>query len=357
MKQFFIYVLALVSIATGRAQTEVTTYQPGITTEGITYFLPQTCLHITLTATRSIYTPGEYSQYAERYLRLHDVPQQEYEEWQITSINVVPYGEADKSKAYTIKLKSKTSAPLVSLATDGRLLAINTDERPAENELSMPSVVKDDATVLNPADYKTEEILSAGSPSKMAELTANEIYDIRENRSLLTKGQADFMPKDGEQLRIMLTQLDTQEEALLQLFKGTTSTETHTFTLDYLPSPDVTTDLLFRFSKFLGMVDNDDLSGEAYYITVTDLNSLPAEAEVVDGKAKKEIEDLRYIVPGKAAVKISSSMQDIYNANFSMAQFGKVEHLGGELFNKKANTRVYLSPETGGITKIEADEP
>ena len=38
-----------------------------------------------------------------------------------------------------------------------------------------------------------------------------------------------------------------------------------------------------------------------------------------------------------------------------MAQFGRVEHLGGDLFNKKSTTRVYLSPSTGAITKIEGE--
>lgn len=356
MKHFLLSVITAAATLTASAQTEVTTYQPGVTADGITYFLPRTGFHLTLVATRTIHTPGEYAAYAERYLRLKDVPQTTYDEWQITGIALTPFGTADKRHAYSIKLKSKTSAPLVSLATDGRLLAINVKEAPAEAQLSEPSVVKSETKHLNPADYKTEEILSAGSVTKMAELTAAEIYDIRENRTLLTKGQADFMPKDGEQLRLMLASLDTQEEALLQLFKGTTDTETHTFTLDYVPDSTVTKDVLFRFSKHFGMVEADDLAGEPYYISVTDLKTLPAET-IVEDKAKKEVEDVRYIVPSKAAVKIFSAKQEIYSATFPMAQLGRVEHLGGDLFNKKFSTRVYLSPETGGIAKIEAEQP
>lgn len=40
-----------------------------------------------------------------------------------------------------------------------------------------------------------------------------------------------------------------------------------------------------------------------------------------------------------------------------MAQFGRVERLGGELFNKKNTTHVQFSPVTGGISKIEAESP
>ena len=105
--------------------------------------------------------------------------------------------------------------------------------------LPTASVIPSNEKVINGADFKTEEILSAGSTAKMAELTANEIYDIRENRGLLTKGQADFMPKDGEQLKLMLSNLDTQEEGLLQLFRGTKAIETYVFTFDVVPNSEL----------------------------------------------------------------------------------------------------------------------
>ena len=347
--------LLICSFALGHAQTEVSPYHPGVTKEGVTYFLPKTGIHVTVTARRKSYKPGEYSRYAERYLRLKNVTQQPYDEWEILKLDITTYGSADPSQAYTIKVKTKTSAPLVGLAPDGRLLSVNT-VMPALPQLSRPSVVKDKAPTLNPADYKTGEILAAGSTSKMAELTANEIYDIRENRSMLTKGQADFMPQDGEQLRLMLKQLDTNEEALLQLFKGTVTTETHVFTFDLIPDGNVENALLFRFSKHFGLVDNDDLSGTPFYITVEDMHTLPSEDPTAQ-KSKNDKEDLRYIVPGKATIHLMRDNHEIASQVVTMAQLGRVEHLGGDLFNKKYTTSVVLSPETGAIVKINAEEP
>ena len=60
--------LSIVNLA--NAQTEVT---PGVTFGkkfGVTYILPQTEIVIEATATRQHYEPGQFSQYAERYLRL-----------------------------------------------------------------------------------------------------------------------------------------------------------------------------------------------------------------------------------------------------------------------------------------------
>ncbi len=341
------------------AQTSVSDYRPGVTEEGIAYFLPSTRLHITVTAERTSHTPGEYHRYAKRYLRLNDVTSQSYDEWTLTSVSIEPYGVADKTKVYTVKLNPKTSAPLVGLAPDGRLLSINA-AAPKLPVLSSPSITKHEAKLLHPEDYKTEEILAAGSTAKMAELTAGEIYDIRENRALLAKGQADFMPNDGEQLRLMLENLDTQEEALLSLFRGTSSKGTHVFTFDYAPEKETDGEILFRFSKHFGVVENDDLAGEPVYISIKDLKSLPEEVvdeKTAKKKAKKEMEDVRYCLPGQVAVSIFKDKQQMVSTTCPMAQFGRVEHLGGELFDKTFITHITFSPSTGGITKIDADRP
>ena len=358
IQRLFTCLALCVALTTGmNAQTEVSTYQPGITTDGITYFLPQTRLLVTVTATKTTHTPGEYARFARNFLRINDAPLEAYDEWAITSVSITSYGVPDKSESYTIRLKSKTSAPLVGLSPDGLLLSVNTSA-PEIAPLPTPSVTQVySSPKFSPADYKTAEILSAGSTTKMAELTAEEIYDIRENRSLLTKGQADFMPKDGEQLKLMLAKLDEQEEALLQLFKGTTSTETHTMTFSYAPDEETERDVLFRFSPALGPLAADDLSGAPVYISVKDLHSLPAVQPTTDSSKKKEVEDLRYIVPGKAQVNIFTAEQNLLETTVPLAQFGRVEHLGGDLFNKKYTIRVTLYPETGGIRRIDADEP
>ncbi len=359
MLKLKIYIIAIVSLGATQltAQTEVRPYSPGVTPEGITYFLPKTALHVTVTATRTIKTPGEYAIYAERLLRLKGVPQQAEETWELTSVSVAPFGKADTRQAYTIELNPKSSAPLVNLAADGRLLGINTKNVPSEPTLTQPAVKKVEGNEINGADFKTEEILAAGSKAKMAELTANEIYDIRENRSLLMKGQADFMPKDGEQLRLMLAELDTQEAGLLALFRGTERQEIHTFTLEYIPTGKVEKEILFRFSKHLGMVEKDDLAGEPYYVSISDPQTMTTAVPTEEGKKKKEVLDLRYIVPGRAVVSINNATQNFFNASVPMAQFGRVEHLGGDLFNKKFTTSVILSPQTGGIQHIDMEQP
>ena len=352
IKHIILSVLTIMPIV-ATAQTEVEPYKPGITEDGITYFLPVTKLHITVKAKRTTYVPGEFCEYAERYLRLQDVTQQRYDKWTLMGVDVTPFGVADKRKAYTIKVKTKTSAPLVGLSADGRLLSINTPA-PRDVELTKPGVVKEKDDQQQGKDYKTEEILAAGSTMKMAELAANEIYDIRENRSLLAKGQADFMPKDGEQLKLMLDNLNKQEDGLLSLFKGTQTSETETFTFDYTPTKEVKDEVLFRFSTKLGVLDKDDLAGVPIYINIENESQLPTAAEAEKNKNKSQ--DLRYVVPANIGISIFEEDNTLWSKTVPMAQFGNIEHLGGDLFNKRFTTKVTLSPSTGGIVKVEGEE-
>lgn len=339
------------------AQTQVAPYRPGLTPEGITYFLPKTSVRIVLEVEHTHTEPGEYARYAERYLRLKDVAIQPTDKWTITSARLETYGQPDPKQAYTIRLNPKSAAPLVGLTDDGRLLSVNAERRDTTRltQPTNPRIVSGPA--VNAAEYKTQEILAAGSTLKMAELAAAEIFDIRENRGLLAKGQADFMPKDGEQLKLMLKSLDEQEQALLSLFTGTTTKDVRTLALDFTPNSATDASLLFRFSQHNGLVDKDDLAGEPYYITIKSLQNLPAQESSADHKKTKEPQDdLRYIVPGSAQIILHDRQGNILTSlTTPLSQLGHVEHLGGELFNKRFTTRVFLSPTTGAILKIEGE--
>ena len=191
----------------------------------------------------------------------------------------------------------------------------------------------------------------------MAELTAREIYDIRDSKNALNRGEADFMPKDGEQLRIMLDNLNTQDRLLSSLFCGTTVKDTAEVVFTLCPEKEVEHQVLFRLSKQLGVVDADDLAGTPYYINIRDLKTVPAE-EPVEGKKKKEKEDGIYVnVPSKIAVSVSQGNEEIANAEFPAGQFGHVELLSGDLFNKRFTTHLRLNPVTGAVDKLEAEQP
>ena len=330
---------------------DVNNYTPGLMEEGVVYYLPKTQLEIKVTATKVTYTPGELCQYADRYLRLQGISSKPSEHWEIQSVSVTPIGIPDVSKAYSIKLKDKMVTSQVELTENGIIKAINTT---APKEKKQPEAVAPEKLKrVDPRNFMTEEILLAGSSNKMAELIAREIYNIRESKNSLTRGQADYMPQDGAALKIMLNNLEEQEKAMTEMFSGFTERTEKSFTFYVVPEEEIREKVIFRFSKKLGVVKENDLSGEPFYLTVMDETTLPPADE--EGKSKKKLEGVIYNIPGKGNVTIENAEKVFYEAELQIAQFGETEVLIDNLFNKKVNTRVIFNPQTGGIMKIDKD--
>ena len=342
------------SLFTITAQTVTTSYQPGITSEGAIYFLPKTAIRITVQIEKTTYTPGDFCKYADRYLRLKDVSAEPSVSYRITGIRQEAISTADTNKRFAVKFDPKTVAANIALSDDGVLLAINAAPKPVP--LQEPFKPAPRPEPINPRQYMSEEILAAGSTAKMAELTAQDIYEIRESRNLLVRGQADNMPKDGAQLNLMLNQLDQQDRSLTSLFAGTIQKDTLEKTMTIVPNKESKQSLLFRFSKKLGLVDDDDLAGVPYYIMITDLHAIPM-ADPDEKKKQKQEEGVYVNVPGKMKTSIYNADGVIVTNEFPAAQFGNVELLSGALFNKRYTTRLWLNPVTGAIDRLEAEQP
>lgn len=314
--------------------------------------MPRTALRVIVIAEKEVYTPGEFCKYANMYLRLPNVSQEASTRWSIKKITMAPYGVPDPRKVYNIQLKKRTVAPLVNLTQDGIILSINTE---AEEDM-LPSIPDNTQAPArpNPRDFMSQEILSAGSNAKIAELTAEEIYDIRESRNALIKGEADNTPKDGAQLKLMLDQLNLQEAALTQMFKGTTDTNLEAFCIDVTADELVDKMVLFRFSEKLGLVDNDDLAGSPVYLSLQDKHTLPQP--VVDEKTAKKKdkmdEGVYYNVPARVSATIYDNRTTYAKGEYAMGQFGTVEVLSNVLFDKKTTTKVTFNQMNGSIKHI-----
>ena len=200
-----------------------------------------------------------------------------------------------------------------------------------------------------------------GSKAKLAELVAKEIYNIRESRNLIIRGQGEHMPQDGESFRIVLAGLDEQEQAFTQLFTGVTTTEVTTQTYQVIPEAAVDKLILGRFSRKLGLLHGDDLAGSPIYIDIKCRQTIleptaEALALAATSKTKKDTslqDGLVYNLPGKADVKVYTNAQVLADGMFVLAQFGRTETLSSTLLTKKRNIKVTLDPITGALLKVE----
>lgn len=319
--------------------------------EGMSYYLPKTEIQFTFLVEKTTYEPGQFSAYAERYMKRNDVAQRASVNYRIIDMQMTPIGVPDTAKHYTLSMDKKYSVGEVHLSDNGLLLAIN--DQPKAIAEHKPFIAASKPLRLNPKDFMNEDILTAGSMAKMAELTAQEIYDIRESRNMLSRGQAEFMPKDGEQLRIMMNGLDTQERALRQAFEGYTEKDTTEVIISYVPTQSVEKELFFRFSKRLGFTDIDDLGGAPYYISIEKEQDVEPNPE----PAKKDKDDigLHINMPAKIKATLFQQEKPIKSYTLFVGQFGTTENLSGALFGRKQTVRLTLNPISGALESIKEE--
>lgn len=166
--------------------------------------------------------------------------------WTLDKIETRIAGVPDKDNVYFVKMKDKTVAPLMELTEDGIVRSINIpfSDKPA----TKTPEAKATESSIDPRSFLTEEILMSNSSAKMAELVAKEIYSIRESKNALLRGEADNMPKDGAQLKLMLDNLNQQETAMTEMFSGKIKKEPKTFTIRLTPK-EMKDEVAFRFPE------------------------------------------------------------------------------------------------------------
>ncbi len=335
------------------AQTDVSLYGEKNQEYGVTYALPKSVIEIEVEAVKTTYTPGEFCKYADRYLRLTNISDIKEEHWDLSSVKAKCIGVPDSSKTYFVGLKKGTLAPLMELTEDGIIKSINV---PLTKNTIPPTVVAPATPKKarpNARDFMTEDILMASSSAKMAELVAKQIYQIRESKSSLLKGEVENMPKDGASLKLVLEKLEEQEEVMTELFSGTIEKEVKTYKFTIVPTQDVNKAIAFRFSKKLGILALNDLGGAPVYYTLTNLKTVPEAAPQTD--KPKKIEGIVYNVPGKAHFSIFTSQGKLFEDDFMITQFGNTDTLTKSLFEKKSVVKVTFNPSSGAVIKVDRD--
>ena len=358
MKRISIFFFILFIVNFLNAQTKVLKMSATKSTDfGVTYSLPKTMLTARVYYSKTTQKAGRYARYAEKYLGIKEesVVLEDQIYYTLNNITIESKGIVDKDASYLVEFKSKTTSPFVYLTEDGLICTINADYIPEstnDNKTATTQPVSDVSKLPSHSVY-TEEYLQAGSVTKMAEVAAKQIYNLRESRTDMLTGNADNAPRDGEGMKIVLANLDAQEKTLTELFTGTTSVESLYAEFEIEPLSDMNKEVLFRFSKYLGIVDSDDLSGSPVYINIKNLEDSKAQ-EIVDPKRKDEkAQSIVYNVPGKATVEVFYGVNSMCKNTFPVVQFGRKQILAPSLFDdKKAPVKIYFYPETGAIKQI-----
>lgn len=323
---------------------------------GLVYSLPLTVLDIVLEAELTEENPGEFQNYARRYLGVEDAVRTPSRSASLKSAVVLTRGVADSGNRWLAQFKAG-STPFMILNADNVPVAINTEDVPAVEEPALPQA-KDAAP--NPLQTEaarqavTQDMARSSSVSKKAELASQRIFELRETRSDILSGQSDNTPPDGQAMKLVLDNLSAQEAALTAMFAGTRSTRTVVTRVTLEPdSTDISGKVIARLSSVDGFVDADNLSGAPVTVNVTVLDEgrLPVNEK---GEVKRFPKGgVAYTIPGTALVEVCFDGRTVASVEVPLAQLGVTFGLDPALFtDKKSPSKVIFDSATGAVVTL-----
>ncbi|MCL2597959.1 MAG: DUF4831 family protein [Paludibacter sp.] len=309
----------------------------------LVYSLPKTVLKINVTVEKTVETPGDFYQYAQRYLAANKVITAEKITYRIISVDVFAKAEPNPEQTYSLNgLANKNLS--ISVDENGILTGLNNLIEKEKTEKIKPkeSCITQQTSDLLPL---TEEYMMASSTAKMAEGAAKQIYHIRDGRMSLLSGDINNFPQ-GNAMGELLERMDKEEQRLTELFTGKKTVTIETKTIDFDPTQISVNQILFRLSNVNGIVAADDLSGSPVSI------NFAAESKSQVNNTNKSAVILYYVLPVKGKITINDNKSQYFTGEFAFPQFGTVLPLSENMLTKNTK-RVVIDNQTGRLLGIE----
>lgn len=357
MKHYLlILAAACVGLNAAAQKTEKLTASKG-NDYGLVYTLPKTVVDITVETETTVKARGEFANYARMRLGIDNAVTEPSTRVTVKSITIGTRGVPDSDNRWIAQFKPGSTVSIL-LDEGGIPLAINADAVDGAQPRELPKAVPMPVSPLDKPvaqQVLTQEMIRSTSLSKKAELAAQRIYELREQRNELISGNVDNMPADGASLKVALNALAEQEEALTAMFAGTTLTGTQVSTFSFVPSShEVADSVVARISPVDGITDSDDLRGIPLTVSIRVISR--GELPVNDkGEAKKFPKGgVAYNIPGAAEITVSFGGKVMGTKTVDLAQLGTTFGIDPDLFtHKKTPMQATFSPITGALLSLE----
>lgn len=324
---------------------------------GLIYNLPLTAVDIIVETATTVSTPGEFANYANRHLGLKDAVRNPSRTVEVRSITITTHGVIDPDNRWLVQFKNGSNVSM-TLTEGGMPLTINTENVAEETSPKLPVAVPAPVSPLETEAARqavTQEMSRSTSLAKKAELAAQRIFEMREQRNELISGNADNMPADGGALKVALDALEAQEAALTAMFAGTRLTGTQVNTFTFVPEDeDIADTLVARISPVDGITGVNDLRGIPLTVSVkvTARGDLPVNEK---GEVKKFPKGgVAYNIPGSAEITVRFNGRDVATTSVDLAQLGSTFGIDPGLFSdKKSPMCACFSSRTGALISLD----
>ncbi len=345
---------------------------------GLYYSLPRTVIAIDVEVSRTEAVPGPYASFAERYLGLHDVIDQQDISHEITSANISSYAEPDPEQIFLVTLPDHQSKNMyIALNESGIINSVNMEDG-ERSFLKQMGESKDlrymtsdtafnyfiDTNLMERIDTIIEHVqedtttlqrqtLRRSWVEKSQELRAREVADyileIREKKFDLISGFQEIT-YSRETLEYMYTELIKLEQDYLNLFTGITSTEIIRYRFLHTPGfQDDDQKLLFRFSGKNGISGTNDDAGTPVWLHYTRSNTTQQLGEKIRANAMDSHlakKGFHYRIPEHADLKLKIGETTRASTRILVSQFGIITYLPA------VDMEISFCPKTGSVKSI-----
>ena len=308
----------------------------------VTYSLPSTVIALEVDAVQEKFYAGPYAKFAEKYLGIK-ARQSDEASYQLTSVKMTPYVEADQSRRYALDLPKGqgdaflklTAQGLVSLS-DGGVAGTTNWRFPVAgkgdfSDKGLSSNLTSESTTLYRNDRKEsaynkvsvqQNMIVEKSLEKKAAETAQMILDIRDQRLRIVTGDTDAT-YSGEAMGAAIDELTRLEKEYLMLFVGYSEFQTQKMNFEVIPQPGETQMYIaFRLSDTAGLVPADNLSGKPVVMEIVPQKFSEPEGTPESAKAKKGV-SINYRIPAICNVKLLDGVNMLLQSRIPVYQLGR----------------------------------
>ena len=320
----------------------------------VTYSLPQTSVHLKVTAEKESFVAGPYARFAQKYLgaaaRTADATT-----YRLKSVDLTPYTEVNPAESYTLDLSRTDEGIFAFLAFSAQgLVSMGGGNSAPGAAWRFPAPAPTDAfsakdqgenlTNATTTLYKSvvdgssfsrvavqqSEVVEKSLENKAAE-AAQRIFDLRKARVQIITGDTDAT-YSGEAMGAAISEITRIEQEYLSLFYGLSETSEQTMHFDVVPEAARESQMYiaFRLSDTEGLLPSTDIAGRPFVLEFTVESRMkepepaaePTQESAKKKKPEPEPERVHYRIPATTLVRLLDAENLLLQSRIPVFQLG-----------------------------------
>lgn len=319
---------------------------------GFYYSLPQTMLQLDFLIEETECEIGPLAGYASIYFGNEDYIDHHYTEYKLLDVKMKPVASADPNATFFVSIGTGRSGGKAEfdILPNGIIRSVGVGVVANQESVALcaqkPELLPPCCPEKRDNDF-IKLLTSGKSEAQLAREAADKIAEIRDAKYKLISGyyETAFSP---EHFREMYSKLDAMEADYTSLFLGSRVKKMVVRSVYVIPSKEVTTQTVAKFSETDGLTSGTSGSGSTITVQTLPLNltsgiNAPSQSAIESMSYENK---LFYRVPEMANVKVSMKNSVLIEERLTVSQLGVL------MMAPVANTKLVFDTETGQILNM-----